>query len=137
VFERAALTARVSRAAETAGEAAQCRLIEIVRHADDDATCKHSFEVTVARWRSGRPHELQETRWCVRFLGFALSNLTNFAVAFVSKRARGLSSTPNNTPPPRPLHGFDHIPATLRRLFEGKNLGKQPLKPAAAAGRRA
>jgi NADPH-dependent curcumin reductase CurA len=25
-------------------------------------------------------------------------------------------------------HGFDHIPATLRRLFDGKNLGKQLLK---------
>jgi NADPH-dependent curcumin reductase CurA len=25
-------------------------------------------------------------------------------------------------------HGFDQIPATLRRLFEGKNLGKQLLK---------
>jgi NADPH-dependent curcumin reductase CurA len=25
-------------------------------------------------------------------------------------------------------HGFDHIPATLARLFEGKNLGKQLLK---------
>jgi NADPH-dependent curcumin reductase CurA len=24
-------------------------------------------------------------------------------------------------------HGFDYIPATLRRLFEGKNLGKQLL----------
>jgi NADPH-dependent curcumin reductase CurA len=25
-------------------------------------------------------------------------------------------------------HGFDNIPATLRRLFEGKNVGKQLLK---------
>lgn len=25
-------------------------------------------------------------------------------------------------------HGFENIPATLRRLFEGKNLGKQLLK---------
>jgi NADPH-dependent curcumin reductase CurA len=25
-------------------------------------------------------------------------------------------------------HGFDHIPATLRRLLQGKNLGKQLLK---------
>ena len=25
-------------------------------------------------------------------------------------------------------HGFDHIPATLRRLFEGRNIGKQLLK---------
>jgi NADPH-dependent curcumin reductase CurA len=25
-------------------------------------------------------------------------------------------------------HGFENIPATLRRLFEGKNIGKQLLK---------